>query len=445
MRQERDSLGDVQIPDEAYYGIGTVRLSSVLSLSDRVLPPEIVKALVCIRQAQATAYQITGQWPEALCEAIKDAAKNLLFDEHLLKSELRFNTLFGGGVRGIHDNVNEVLANLALEKMGANKGEYHLAAPLFQEVMENELVALYMTAVHISLLNEVEKLSAGLGKTIGELQKKAEKWRGVRYLQKENHRDVAIASLGDFFAQYSENLQQYGRQFEWSKARLLPCWRGKSDVLLPLRAITGIELTVCQSAHEFPSSIDKYLSLSSELKNLGLTLLQFCNAAGELAGKQRLLTTARIRVGQAFNPTGQDLVVAETVSQAMFLVIGADATLSAIACSGGDSAAVYAPFFSSQLLHCVRWISEALNLLADLFIEPMSCNAEVAEKLVELTPLQAERLVPILGYDRSVQIARIAALTEKPVQLVAVKMKLMTEEMAEKLFERIETSDERDE
>ena len=439
MRQERDSLGDVQIPGEAYYGIGTARLLETLSLLDREFPSEIARALVCVRQAQATAYQITGQWPKPFCEAVKEAANMLVFDESFMESELRFNTLFGGGVRGIYDNINEVLANLTLEKMGASKGEYHLVAPLFQDVLEHELLAIYMTAVHVSLLNETKKLSEGLRKTINSLQKKAESWREIRYLRNENHRDVAIASLGDLFAQYSESLQEYCRHFDWSKARLLPCWRGTPDVLLHLREITGIELAMCQSAHEFPTSIDRYLTLSSELKSLGLTLVQFCSAVAELVGKQNLLNTSRIRAGQAFNPTEQDLVVAETVNQAMFLVIGGDAVLSAIVCAGGNGVSTYAPFFTSQLLYCVQWVSDALNLLADFFVDPLSCNAEVGEKHVELTPLQAERLVPILGYDRSVQVARIAALTEKPVQVVVAKMKLMTEEMAKTVFGRPDT------
>ena len=441
MRQERDSLGELLLSDEACYGIGTARLIAALPVSDRPFPVEIAKAIIQIREAQAIAFWRNGQWPAPLGEAIQAAARKALSEESLLANQVLFNTLYGGGVRGVLDNVDEVLANLTLEAMGAPKGEYHRVAHMLQMELEADSLATFMTAVHIALLKEIQQIEAALDKTGELLKKRAEEWKAVRYLQNEHYRDIAISSLGNLFAQYGESLQRSRLQLDWLKSRLLPCWRGKPEVLLPLRESTGIDWAVCQKKHDFPAAADLYLNFSAQLKSLALILLQFCNAIGELLHRSQI-DTSRIRAGQDFNPTEQEMIVPDTVSQMMFLIVGGDAALTAAICSGGNGASAYAPFYSSQLLFCAEWATGALNLLADSFVETLVCNTEAGEKKIDHTPLQAERLIPVLGYDRAVQVARIAALTEKPVRTVVVKIKLMTEEDAERIFSQPDSANE---
>ena len=443
MRQERDSLGELLISDDAYYGIGTARLSAALSVSDRPFPAEIAQAIIRIREAQAVAFQRNGQWPAQLSEAIQEAARKALSDEKFLASQLRFNTLYGGGVRGVLENADEVLANLTLEALGSSKGEYHRVAHMLQMELEADSAATFMTAVHIALLNELARLDAALNKAGNLLMKKAEEWKAVRYLQNEHYRDVAVAPLGRIFAQYGESLQRSRLQFDWLKSRLLPCWQGKPEVLLPLRQSTGIDMAVCQKKHDFPAAADLYLNISTQLKSLALVLLQLCHGMNELLGK-RQIDAPRVRAGQDFNPTEQETIVPDSVSQTMFLVIGGDAAITAAIGSGGNGAAAYAPFYSSQLLLGIKLAVGALNLLSDSYISALNCNAEAGEKMIERTPLQAERLIPVLGYDRAVQVARIAALTEKPVRTVAVKIKLLTEEDAERIFSQPDAADEQE-
>jgi len=117
-----------------------------------------------------------------------------------------------------------------------------------------------------------------------------------------------------------------------------------------------------------------------------------------------------------------------------FSIIGADAAIVASTSGGVDCAVAYAPFFSSQLVWSGKWLTNAIEILDKNFVAGLVGDEEKGIKQLQETPLQAERLIPTLGYDRAVQVARIAALTEKPVRMVVQKMKLMTQEESENFF-----------
>ena len=136
------------------------------------------------------------------------------------------------------------------------------------------------------------------------------------------------------------------------------------------------------------------------------------------------------------------MLVPDTVSQVMFSIIGGEAAITAASSGGVGSAAAYQAYFSHQLLYCFQLLTYSLKLLSEQFVGSLTNNADNSEKMVESTPLQAEKLISVLGYDRAVQVARIAALTEKPVRTVAVKMKLMTEAEVDEVFRQVEKQTE---
>ena len=103
------------------------------------------------------------------------------------------------------------------------------------------------------------------------------------------------------------------------------------------------------------------------------------------------------------------------------------------------------PFYTANLWRCVRWAEEGLLLLTEKFMDALACNEENVQKAVEATPLQAEKLIPVIGYDRAVQVARIAALTGKTVPTVIVKMKLMSEAAAAATFAPIDGASDSEE
>ena len=434
MREERDSLGEISLADEAYFGIGTARLAMALPAIGPAFPMEIVEGLVQIRAAQAIDFERSGIWSDSVGVAVQNATRRILERRFPLAPQVQVCTLHGGGARSIVANIDEVLANLALEEMGVPKGEYHLVAPVIRNDFGIDGIATYMAAVHIVLLSELRRIEAEITSVEQLLREKEQQWQHNRFLMRLNFKDVAIMELGDVFGQYAEGLLRSQQQLAWLKSRLLPCWQGRVEALLPLREIIGIELAVCQKKIDFPLNIDLYACVSAQLKALSLHVLHFCNSMRELLGGSGQMDCGRMRAGQPFNPTELELLVPDTINQAVFTVIGCEAAITAALSAGPAGGTVAMSFFTTQLIYSAQMTTYCLTALKEHFLCKLSHCEDVSEKLMENTPLQAERLLPILGYDRAVQVARIAALTEKPVWTVVVKMKLMTAEQANDLF-----------
>lgn len=434
MRLERDSLGEVQIADEEYIGVGTERLATMVGVNGTDMPVELPLNIVRVRKAQAVAYGRNGIWEYGVSMAVQSATDRIITGAFPLAAHLRIRPLHGGGARSLIGNVDEIIANVALEKMGKDKGEYHLIAPLFQLDRGLATLETYLTALHITLLEEIDQLIDGIDQLVCVFCEKGKVYESRETVLQLHFQQVAIAGVGSELSLCVERLQRSRQQFEWFRSRLLPCWRGPSEVLLALRESSGIELAVCQNANDFPRNADLYLGLSALIKTTGMGLLQFCNSTRLALVLSKEMDVPRIRANQPFNPTGRETIVPDTVSQAIFLIIGGDASITAAINSSACGAMAYLPVFSAQLIWCGQWLRLSLKLLSENFATGLTVDSEVGGDLVDGSPLQAEKLISVLGYDRAVQVARIAALTEKPVRTVVKKMKLLDEEQIQKLF-----------
>ena len=434
MRQERDALGDLQLPDEAYFGIATARLLDSIAIDGPEFPLEIPCNVIRVRQAQAIVFGRNNYWNSALATSVQNAAARLAGDESLLRGQLKTLPGHGGGARSVMLNLDEVLANLALVDMGSVKGEYHKVSPLCRMDSGNQPLATYMTAVHIALIKELFRTCSELDSLMTALKQQEQRFRLQETIAQLNYQQVAFSTIGADFERCHESLSRCRQQLEWFRNRLRPCWQGPAEVLPVLRELVGTDLVMCQASDDFPWNVDLYVGVSSLLKTTAVTLLQFCNRMRYLIGLSKEIETPRLRANPAFNPTGKEFLVLDTVSQLAIQVIGNEATIIAAAGMAQDGAGAYAPLITAETIWCGKWMTKSLQLLSQKFAADLTGNPEAGQNKIAKTPLQAEMLVPALGYERAVQVARIAALTEKPVRTVVGKMKLMTEEQLNQIF-----------
>ena len=442
MRQERDSLGEVQLSDEEYFGIGTARLLNAVTIRDPGFPREILHNILRVRHAQAIAFGRNKSWSAAVTAGIESAVKRMEAPEFPLSKHIRVRPQHGGGARTIILNVDEVLANVALEEMGNLKGEYHLVAPLFQMDRGIHPIATYQTAVHITLLEELDVMNEAFDSLLLALKRQAGLFQTQVTLATIQFQEVEISDIGAEFSRCYESLLRSRQQLEGLRACLRPCWQGPPEALLALRELVGIELAVSKSPHDFPWNADLYVGVSAFLKSSAMILLHFCNRMRFLIGCSKELDLPRVRANPAFNPGGREFLIPDTVSQFAFSIIGGDAALVSAVCASVDSATAYAPMISSQLVWCSKWLTESLLLLEQKFVSELTGTVDRGEKNIEQSQLQAEKLIPVLGYERAVQVARIAALTEKPVRTVVHKMKLLTAEQTARYLPLTVTEEE---
>ena len=444
MRQERDALGDVELPDEAYFGIATTRLIDSIAIDGPEFPSEIPCNVIRVRQAQAIVFGRNNYWNSSLAASVQNAAARLVGDEKLLCGQIKVMPGHGGGARSVMLNLDEVLANLALEEKGSVKGEYHKVSALFQMDAGTQPLATYMTAVHITLIKELFRTCSALELLMTVLKQQEQAFQRQETISQINFQQLELSTIGAEFERCHESLSRCRQQLEWYRTRLIPCWQGPAEVLPVLRQLVGIDLVVCQSAHDFPWNVDLYVGISSLLKTTAVTLLQFCNRMRYLIGVSKEIEMPRLRANPAFNPTGKEFLVLDTVSQLAFMAIGSEATIAAAAGMAQDGACAYAPLITVQMTWCGKWVTKSLQLLSQKFAGTLTGNPEAGKNRVASTPLQAETLIPALGYERAVQVARISALTEKPVRLVVSKMKLMTEEQLNHCLPEVPSADSHD-
>ena len=201
-----------------------------------------------------------------------------------------------------------------------------------------------------------------------------------------------------------------------------------------LRELTELDLAVRLSTEDFPRNTDLYAAISSYLKNTALTLLQFCHRLRVLTGHSREIDLPRLRSNTSFSPAQHEFLLLDTISQMGFAICGADAATTAALQCGMDDAGAYAPLFTTEIFRSSEWLTASLQLLSQQLRSGLTGIVEPGRVRAAASPLQAERLIPLLGYERAVQVARIAALTEKPVRVVVEKMKLLSAEQLDGIF-----------
>lgn len=434
MRQEQDSLGEIQLSENAYFGIATARLLAIVAAFGPEIPPKLAVNIIRVRQAQAMACERSGAWSESLALTLQAAAEKLIADEVLLAAQLQVCMLHGGGARSIVANVDEVLANVALELQQKPKGEYHLFAPLFRLDSGFAHQTAFLMALHITLVQQIELIDLRLDSVLRLLRKQAQVFASQRTIARISYQDVKISNAGVEFACCAESLERISRQLASYRSDLLRVWSDAPESIAYLQELVQIKIVSDGEKTEFPVSSDLYCGLGGLFKTTAMSLLQFCGGLRVLVGLTKELELPKRCASPVFNPAGREMVALDTVSQISFQLVGGDAAITAAVNNGAHGAVVYLPLISTHLINGAHLLCTALMVLEKACLPELSGNAEACCQKLDETPLQAEKLIPLLGYDRAVQVARIAALTEKPVRTVVVRMKLLNEAQADELF-----------
>ena len=434
MRSEQDSLGEIQLFEKDYFGIGTARICGVIKSFGPCFPESLIVNVVRVRQVQAQLLGKTGAWSGLLAESVVAAGEKFITPEFGGMGQVVIRAMHGGGAKCLVTNIDEVLANVALELQHHNKGEYHRVAPLFQLDSGFSHQNVFHIALHISLVQEIDLMLSELKMCIAVLQQQAERFQAQKTLVRQNFQAIKISDIGAEFSCFAESLARAEQMLKLYRTELLRIWCDSQELADNLSLLAGVDLVQDLGRNEGQNCLDLYCGTTSSLKIAALSMLQLCDTLRFHTGVTKELEAPKLCTGYVFNPSTQDMLIPDTVSQIAFQLIGNDASLAAAINASANGVSTYLPMVSAQLLGSVQLFAMGLSLLGQEYLSQLNGNTIVSEQLLEATPLQAEKLIPLLGYERAVQVARIAALTEKPVRLVVERMKLLTEQQAETLF-----------
>ncbi|HEY7320197.1 MAG TPA: class II fumarate hydratase [Candidatus Binatia bacterium] len=449
-RIERDSMGEVRVPKEAYYGAQTQRAVENFPISGIGLPAEFIHALATIKYAAAAVNEELGLLDPSIADPIRRAAAEVIAGK--FDKEFVVDVFQTGSGTSTNMNANEVIANRALELLGKARGskEIHPNDHVNMGQSSNDVIP---TAMHIAALKAIQtKLLPALEKLHAALQLKTEEFDPIVKIGRTHLADATPIRLGQEFSGYA-------RQIELSIERLKAASSGLEELALGGTAVgTGInvhpgfpsrmiqklsqmiELPLREAANHFEAQAakDAVVQVSGTLKTLAVSLTKIANDIRWLAsgprcgiGEIRLPDT---QPGSSIMPGKVNPVMCESVLQVAAFVIGADATITLCGQAGNFELNVMMPIMALSLQEAIEFTANAVNGFTEQCVVAIEANEERCREMVEQSLAMVTALAPVIGYDNAAEIAKQALATGKTIREVAQAQNLLPKDELDRLL-----------
>ena len=450
-RVERDSMGSVPVPHEAYYGASTGRAVANFPISGLRLQRSFIRALALIKSCAALVNERQGKLKPQLAAAIKRAADETArgnFDAHFVVDV--FQT---GSGTSTNMNANEVIANRAIELLGSQKGDRSLVHP-------NDHVNLGMssndaipTATHVAAIIDLsEKLLPALRRLEDALQLKAVAFDQVIKTGRTHLQDATPIRLGQEFFGYAGQIARARARLLEARKRLAEVALGGTavgtglntsptfarDVLKELSKRIRIKLRETDNHFQAQSTLDEVVFCSAAIKTVAVSLLKIANdirwlGSGPRAGLAEI-SLPEVQPGSSIMPGKVNPVIPEAVCQVCAQVIGNDATITIAGQSGNFELNVMQPVAAYNLLQSINLLAN----VADVFGEKCIGGLEATDRgpqSVESGLGLCTALVPAIGYDLAAAIAHEASVSGETIRQVARRMTSLPEETLRTLLD----------
>ncbi len=456
IRREDDLLGKADVPAEAYWGIHTLRAVENFPITGVPVGhfPELVRALALVKQAAARANRRLGNLPATKADAIERACKLIACDGQF-HGQFVVDAIQGGAGTSTNMNVNEVIANVALELMGRQKGDYAALHPNDDVNMAQSTNDAYPTAMRLALIFATDPMIAALDELTYAFKAKAVEFADVLKVGRTQLQDAVPMTLGqEFDAYFATTKEDVSRLRE---AAALFC-----EVNLGATAIgTGITSDVRYSALaieelarvsrqpmvpatnliEATSDMGAFVLFSGVLKRIAVKLSKICNdlrllSSGPRAGLGEIRLPA-VQAGSSIMPGKVNPVIPEVVNQVAYLVIGHDLTVTMCAEGGQLQLNAFEPTIGYCLLSSLRHLTAAVTTLTTRCVNGIEADSEHCRALVEDSIGLVTALGPTLGYEVSSRIAKRALAERRKVAEIILEDKLLTRTQLDDLL-RIE-------
>ncbi|WP_426492637.1 aspartate ammonia-lyase [Hymenobacter sp. 102] len=452
-RLEHDFLGEREIPADVYYGIQTLRALENFHITGIPLrvEPLFVQALAYVKKAAALANRDLGVLKPEIADAIARACDRVAAGE--FDGQFLTDMIQGGAGTSVNMNANEVIANVALELMGHQKGEYQFCHPNNHVNCSQSTNDAYPTAFRIALSNKLVGYSQVLGELADAFAAKGEEFRNVLKMGRTQLQDAVPMSMGDEFKAFATNLREELLRIEDSRRLIseinmgataigtgVNAPQGYADLVTQyLRDITGLDLSLAGDLIEATYDTGAYVQLSGVLKRTAVKLSKICNDLRLLSSGPRCgineINLPPLQPGSSIMPGKVNPVVPEVVNQTAFYVIGADLTVTMAAEGGQLQLNVMEPVISFALFTSISYMTNACRTLREKCVLGITANKEHAENLVRNSIGIVTQLNPVLGYETSADIAREALKTGKSVHDIAVtERQLLTQAKWDEIF-----------
>jgi len=445
MRSETDLLGSMQISNNAYYGIQTQRAMDNFQLSGKKLKqyPELIQALAQVKAACAQANNKQNLLDNDKTNAICNAAVKVVNGEY--DDQFLIDMIQGGAGTSSNMNINEVLANVGLELMGHEKGQYALLHPNTDVNMSQSTNDVYPTAVRLSILLKQQNLLTEVKALADSFFNKSKEFSDILKLARTQLQDAVPMTLGQEFKSFSSTLREDIKLISNTSKLLTEVNLGGTAVgtgintqqgygklaIDTLAQLTNINFVPAEDLVEASSDMGAFVIYSATLKRLALKLSKIANdlrllSMGPRAGLSEINLPAR-QPGSSIMPGKVNPVIPEAVSQCAYQVMGNDLAISMSAEAGQLQLNAMEPLIAVNVLDSIALLTNAIHMFRTLCVDGITANSERCKYLLDNSLGLVTALNPYLGYEASTKVAKQALMSGDSVIDLIRQQNLLTE------------------
>jgi len=444
MRIEKDLLGERKVPKHVYYGIHTLRALENFTLIGQPIHPAVIKALAMVKKAAAEANRDLGYLPKDIADAIVAAADEIMVGQ--MEDQFPVDALQGGAGTSANMNINEVIANRAIELLGGEKGNYALVHPIEHVNLHQSTNDVFPTAIRVAAINLLRPVSETCAFLQEELQAKEAEFAGVIKMGRTQLQDAVPIMLGQEFSAYAQAIGRDRWRIYKVEERLRQVNLGGTAVGTGLNAerkyiflvneklrhIARIGLARSENMIDLTQNADVFVEVSGLLKALAVNLTKISNDFRLMSSGPRVgfgeITLPERQAGSSIMPGKVNTLIPEALNQIAFQVMSNDLAIMLGAQAGQLELNAMMPLIAHNLLQSLTILRNGMEMFIDKCLKGLSANTETCRNGVENSYGLITALTPHLGYDIATEIAKKVAATGKPVREIVIETALMTEQ-----------------
>jgi fumarate hydratase, class II len=449
---EKDTMGEVQVPANAYWGASTQRAVENFPISGQTFPPRFIRALALIKGAAAEVNADLGHLDAKIASLISDAAKRVAdgeFDEHF-----PIDIFQTGSGTSTNTNANEVIANVANLAAGselASKSPVHPNDHVNFGQSSNDVIP---STIYVAALEGIVKdLLPALERLQSSLSAKAGEFASIVKPGRTHLMDATPVTLGQEFGGYARQIQLGIERIKAAAPRLAelalggtavgtglntdPEFAGK--VIAKVTATTGLELKETGDHFASQGGMDATVEMSGAIKTVAVSFVKIANDlrwmnSGPRAGLAEI-RLPDLQPGSSIMPGKVNPVIPEVAVQVAGQVMGNDAAITFAASTGNFELNVALPLIAKNLLETIHLMTTTANALVDKCVDRIEADAERARALVESTDIISTALNPIIGYEKVAELVKEARKTGKTIRAVALEHEVLPEDELDKVLD----------
>ncbi|MBR7117037.1 MAG: aspartate ammonia-lyase [Clostridia bacterium] len=450
-RIESDSIGEKQVPIDAYYGVQSMRAQENFRISGTKVHPEFIKAIIEIKKAAAITNRDCGVIEPRIANAMVEACDDILAGK-LLDSFI-VDAIQGGAGTSLNMNANEVVSNRAIEILGGKKGDYSIVHPNDHANCAQSTNDVFPSAGKIATIRLLSKTISQLEVLYKTLIDKAEEFSSIIKMGRTEMQDAVPISFGQSFSAYAEAFKRDIKRFSSAIEELSVLNMGGTaigtginaedeyiDNIVPtLSKVTGLSLTQAHDLVDATQNLDCFVYVSGIVKSCAASLSKMANdlrlmSSGPRTGFNEINLPAK-QNGSSIMPGKINPVIPEVMNQIAFNVIGNDTTITMAVEAGQLELNAFEPIIFYCLFESLETLANGIRVFTEDCIEGITVNVDNCEDEVERSIGIVTALCPYIGYTKASKIAKKALGEKKNIRAVLIEENIICENELDKILD----------